>query len=190
MTKNEFLVQLRKGLSCLAQKDIAEQLSFYNEIIEDRIEEGLSEEEAVAAVGPVEEIAAQIIEDIPVKRNAKRRLKAGEILLLILGSPIWLSLGIAAVAVVFSLYISGWAILVALWAVFVSLVACAFCAVVAGAVFVCNGNVFSGIATLAGGFVCAGLSIFLFYSCKATSKGMLLLTQKITTRTNKKGDAE
>ena len=51
MTKREFLAQLRKGLSGLPQDDIEERLTFYGEMIEDRKEEGLSEEEAVSAVG-------------------------------------------------------------------------------------------------------------------------------------------
>jgi len=47
-----------------------------------------------------------------------------EIVLLTLGSPIWLSLGIAAVAVILSLYISLWAIIFSLGAVFASFAAC------------------------------------------------------------------
>ena len=49
MNKQEFLSQLRKGLAGLPQNDIEERLAFYGEMIDDRIEEGLSEEEAVSA---------------------------------------------------------------------------------------------------------------------------------------------
>ena len=42
MTKNEFLEQLRRGLSGLPMEDIDERLNFYSEMIDDRIEEGLS----------------------------------------------------------------------------------------------------------------------------------------------------
>ena len=59
MRKQEFLAKLRKGLSGLPQDDIEERLIFYSEMIEDRKEEGLSEEEAVAAIGSVDEIVAQ-----------------------------------------------------------------------------------------------------------------------------------
>ena len=58
------------------------------------MEKGLLEEDAVSAVGSVNEIIAQIVADIPrtkhaaEERNAKQRLKAWEILLLVLGSPI------------------------------------------------------------------------------------------------------
>lgn len=185
MSKQEFLAQLRKGLSGLPQDDIEERLTFYSEMIEDRIEEGLSEEEAVSAVGSVDEIVAQVVADIPLAKIAKerirpkRRLSSGEIVLLALGSPIWLSLSIAAFAVILSLYISLWAVIISLWAVFGSLLCCAFGGMVAGIVFACNGNVLTGIAMLAAGFVCAGLSIFMFYGCKAATKGILILTKKI-----------
>lgn len=43
MNKQEFLAELRKGLSGLTQDDIEERLTFYNEMLEDRIEEGFSE---------------------------------------------------------------------------------------------------------------------------------------------------
>ena len=43
MNKQDFLVQLRKGLSGLPQDDIEERLTFYKEMIEDRMEEGFSE---------------------------------------------------------------------------------------------------------------------------------------------------
>ncbi|MBR5538496.1 MAG: hypothetical protein IKU61_01205 [Clostridia bacterium] len=47
MNKQEFLEELRKGLSGLPKEDVRERLNFYGEIIDDRIEEGLTEEEAV-----------------------------------------------------------------------------------------------------------------------------------------------
>ena len=50
MTKQEFLNQLRMGISGLPQEDISERLTFYREMIDDRMEEGLSEEEAVAFI--------------------------------------------------------------------------------------------------------------------------------------------
>ena len=185
MSKQEFLVQLRKGLSGLPQEDIEERVTFYSEMIDDRIEEGITEEEAVAAVGTVDEIVKQVVAETPLAKIAKerikpkRRLRAGEIVLLVLGSPIWLSLLIAAFAVILSLYASLWSVVICLWAVFDSLIGCAFGGVVAGVVFACRGNVLSGIAMLATGIVCAGLSVFMFYGCKAATKGVLLLTKKM-----------
>ena len=185
MSKQEFLTQLRKALSGLPQNDIDERLEFYGEMIEDRIEEGLSEEEAIAAVGTVEEIAEHVIADIPFAKIAKerikpkRRLSALEIILLILGSPIWLSLGIALLAVIFSLYIVLWSVIISLWSVFASLAGCAFGGVVACVVLAIEGWGMAGVAMLAAGMVCGGLSIFMFLGCKAATKGIVILTKKI-----------
>lgn len=185
MSKQEFLAQLRKGLSGLPQEDIEERLTFYSEMIEDQMEDGVSEEEAVSTIGSVQEIVAQIVADIPLTKivkeriKPKRRLNAGEIVLLALGSPIWLSLGIAAFAVIFSIYISLWAVIISLWAVFVSLAACSIGGVMACVIFTVGGNGASGVAMLAAGIVCAGLAIFMFYGCKAATKGTLILTKKM-----------
>lgn len=185
MSKQEFLAQLRKGLSGLPQDDIEERLMFYSEMIEDQMEEGLSEEEAVSAVGSVDEIVTQVVAETPLAKIAKerikskRRLSTGEIVLLVLGSPIWLSLGIAAFAVILSLYISLWAAIFSLWAVFVSFAACSIGSVMACVNLTVGGNGASGLAMLAAGIVCAGLTIFMFYGCKAATKGTLILTKKM-----------
>lgn len=186
MSKKEFLAQLRKGLSGLPQNDITERLTFYSEMIDDRMEEGLSEDEAVSAAGKVEEIIAQAMTDIPLTKLAKehiksnRRLAVWEIILLALGAPIWLSLGISAAAVIFSLYISLWAVILSLWAAFISLAVCSFAISAVGLFFTCNGNALSGIAMIGAGIACIGLSIFMFYGCKAATKGILLLCGKFT----------
>lgn len=177
MLKHEFLAQLRKGLFCLPKQDLEERLTFYSEMIDDRMEEGLSEEDAVMAVGSVAEIISQVTADYP-KKTKQRRLNPGEITLLALGSPVWVSLLIAIFAVIFSLYISLWAILISLWAAFGSLVACALGGIVAGILFIARSEVLSGIAMIGAGAVCAGLGILLFFGCKALTNYTLLLTKK------------
>lgn len=185
MLKQEFLDRLQAGLAGLPREDIEERLNFYAEMIDDAMEEGLSEEAAVSAVGPADQIIAQIIAEIPLAKIAserikpKRRLKAWEIVLLAVGSPIWVSLLVAAAAVVFALYISWWAVIVSLWAAFASFVAGILGGTVAGVVSICNGNVPSGIVMIAAGLVCTGLSVFSFYGCKAATKGTLVLTKKM-----------
>ena len=184
MTKVRFLLSLHDKLGGLPQDEAEERLNFYSEMIEDRMEEGLSEEEAVAAVGSVEDIASQIIADVPFaaivkeKMLPKKRYTALEIALLILGSPVWFSLLVAALAVVFSLCISLWAVILSLWSVFVSVIACALCGTVGGVVFSAGGNGFSGVAMIGAGLVCAGLSVLTFFGCKAATKGTAFLTHK------------
>jgi uncharacterized membrane protein len=182
MTKLKFLLSLRDKLTDLPQDELEERLSFYSEMIEDRMEEGLSEEEAVLAVGDIDHIAMQIVDDIPKKKKArkeKRKLKAIEIVLLALGSPIWFSLLIAAVAVIISVYVSLWSVIVSLWSVFASFVACAFAGLILGVVFASVGKAAVGVAMIGAGIFLAGLSIFVFCGCKAATNGLLLLTKKM-----------
>ena len=50
MTKLNFLLSLNEKLAGLPKNEIEEHLNFYVEMIEDRIEDGMPEEEAVAAL--------------------------------------------------------------------------------------------------------------------------------------------
>ncbi len=185
MCKQEFLDRLSARLSGLPRQDVDEHLAFYAEMIDDRIEEGLSEEAAVAAIGSVETVASQIIADVPLiklakeKMKSKRRLRAWEIVLLVLGSPIWLSLAIAAFAVIFSLYVVLWSVIISVWSIFVSMIACSFAGITAGIGFVCFESPVAGIAMIGAGIACAGLSVFLFFGCRASTKGTVILTKKI-----------
>ena len=188
MKKNEFAMELTQRLSFLPWEEIQDRVNFYREMIDDRMEEGLSEEEAVAQIGSVEDIVAQIIADTPFtklvkeKLKPKKRMKAWEIVLLVLGSPIWLALGISAFAVVLALYICLWAVIVSLWPVFGSLVGGGFGLMVAGIVIALGGEGLTGIAVLGAGCLCVGLSILAFYGCKMATKGTLLLTKKLAIR--------
>lgn len=185
MNKQEFLLNLRESLSGLPQDETEERLSFYSEMIDDRIEDGLSEEDAIIEIGSTEEIVSQIIADIPITKlvkeriNRKRKIGAWEIVLLVLGAPIWISLLISLFAVILSLYVSLWSVIISLWAVFVSVIACAIGGIIAGIIFAVFSSNLTGIAMIGAGIVCGGLAIFAFFGCRAASKGMLLLTKRI-----------
>ena len=60
MKKEEYLSALEKRLSGLPAKERKERLRFFGEMIDDRIEDGCSEEDAVQELGSVEELAATI----------------------------------------------------------------------------------------------------------------------------------
>ena len=186
MSKQEFIDKLREKLIGLPKQDVEDRLAFYSEMIDDRIEEGLTEEEAILAIGSVDKIGPQIIAEIPLVKIAKekirpkRRLKTWEIIFLALGSPIWISLLIAACAVVFSLYVVLWSVIISIWSVFVSLVCCVMGLITAGIALALGANAPTGIAFIGTGIACAGISVFLFYGCAVATKGVLLLTKKIT----------
>lgn len=185
MNKQEFLTQLRMGLTGLPQSDIDERLTFYSEIIDDRIEEGFSEQEAISQIGTVDEIISQIISEVPLTKLVKKsftpknKLKTWEIVLLILGTPVWLPLLIAAIAIIFSLYIVFWTLIVSLWAIFVSFIGLVIGCIVSAVALSLVGNGLIATALVGLAILSAGLSILLFFGCKAATKGSIKFTKNI-----------
>ena len=185
MIKEEFLSELRNSLSVLPKEDIEERIAFYSEIIDDKIEEGLLEEAAIKEIGSIEEIVSEIIADIPLSKlvkekiKAKRSLSALEILIIVLGIPVWFPVLLAAGAVVLALYVSIWSVIISLWAVFASFIGCAIGGIVSGIVVAFTNHILTGVAMFSLGIFCAGLSIFAFFGCKEATKGIIILTKKI-----------
>lgn len=123
MTKETFLHQLRIRLTRLPEAEIQQHLDYYSEIIDDMREDGISEEAAIASFGSVDEAAQAILQDTPlttlVRQTArpKKGWTAPAIILAVIGSPIWVPLGIAAIAIVLSVFVVIWALIAAVFAV-------------------------------------------------------------------------
>lgn len=168
MTKNEFVAQLKNKLSDLSQEDIQKSVDYYSEMIDDRIEDGLSEEEAVEAVGNIDDIVQQILMDMPLpklvkaKVTPKRSIKGWEIALIIISFPIWLPVLISIASVVFSLVISFFAVIISLYAVVFSLFASAVGCLFTVGTAVVSGNMAYGSLALGAAFICVGVAILLF----------------------------
>lgn len=185
MRKQEFLAELEARLFGLPQDDIGERLTFYSEMIDDQMEEGLSEEDAISGIGSVDEIVSQIIAEVPFAKIVREKIKpkharkAWKSVLLALGSPLWIPLFIAAFAVIFAAYVVVWSFIVSLWAIEVSVAACSLVGIFNVVVFLIRGNAATGIAMLGAGAFFAGLSILLFFGCKQATQYILHLTKKM-----------
>ena len=185
MTKLDFIAELGDRLSGLPEAEVDERLSFYNEMIDDYIEDGLGEEEAVARIGRIDEIVDQIIADVPFTKLAKekikpkRKMRAWEIVLLAVGSPLWIILGAVALAVFLTLYAVLWTLVAVAWSVFAVFAACAPAGIALGVLSFVFGRPFPAMAYIGVGLVCAGLAIFAFFGCIAATKGCAVLTKKI-----------
>lgn len=181
MTKKEFTSRLRAKLSGLPRRDVEERIGFYTEFIEDRIEEGLTEEAAVAELGSIDEVTAQIVKEVPFINIVKERIRSKgrltwwQITLIALGSPIWISLIAAAFAVFVSLAAALWSVVISFWAVVFSLAVCGIGGTVLGIVLIFTANAFTGFTVIAASLVAAGLSIPAFFGCKALTKGAAVL---------------
>ena len=181
MNKHEFLTNLRAKLWAVPESDRQRSVDYYAEMIDDRMEDGLSEEEAVAAIGDLDAIVRDILAETSVaeppkqEQKQKRKLFWWEILLLVLGSPVWVSLLIAVAAVVFSAWISLWAVVISLYATAVALGASAIGCIL-GSFFMIGRP---GEVTVAWGaaLLCAGLTILFVLLSNLAAKGMIALTK-------------
>ena len=185
MTKQEFVTLLREKLNGLPQSDIEERVIFYSEIIDDRIEDGMPEDEAVEAVGSIDDIVEQTISDTPLTRIFKEKIRTKkerhtwQTVLFWVGSPIWLALLISAVAIVFSLWVALWAVVVSLWAADISFAAGALGSIPMGVIFIATGNASTGVLAFAAALLLAGLFILLTFGCKALTSGAAWLTKRM-----------
>ena len=186
MTKSEFNALLRRRLHvCLPAEDVEKTLEYYNEMLDERMEAGADEAEAVAALGEIDRIVADTLTDTPMPRLIKHRvtsrpaLRVWEIMLLILGSPVWLSLLAAVVAVVVSVYVVLWAVVVVFFAAVAALGAGALGGLAAAVLAWIKGAVVPGFFFLGAALVCAGLTVGMFIFSKLVAKGMLLLSKKL-----------
>jgi uncharacterized membrane protein len=154
-------------------------------MIDDRIEDGLSEAEAVEAVGPVDELVRQAVADVPLQTLVKQKLRpertrsGWEIALLIVGFPLWFPLLLAAAAVVFSLYLSIWAMVISLFAVVLSLFVSGLALLFLWIPNLSTLNLGGILIFLGAGFLLVGLSILLFYASLAAARGAALLGKKL-----------
>lgn len=186
MNKAEFLLSLRQGMEGLPKDEVEASLAFYSEMIDDRVEEGLSEEDAVLRMGDLDTIVSQIIDEISIVKIAKervtpkRKLSKKEIAIIASSSPIWGSLVAAGIAIVIAVYATIWSVLISLWAVFVSIAACGLGTIAGGIVISIVHSTATGLALISVGIFLCGLAIFAFFGCKAASKATCFVTHKLT----------
>lgn len=185
MNKQAFLSALRDKLSGLPEDDIKQSIDYYNEILEDRIEEGLSEEDAVSALGPIEEIVSQILSEtslsklVKAKVKPKRTLKTWEIVLLIAGSPIWVPLLIAAASILLAVYIVLWAVILVLYSVVLSFAAGTAAGLLGFFASLASGSFAQGFAFLGAGLFCSGIAILLLLGFNQVTRNILNLSKKL-----------
>ena len=184
MTKQELTFTLAEKLNGLPWEEVERSMEYYNEMIDDRMEEGMSEAQAIAALGSVDEIAAQILADIPLSRivrakiKPKRSLRVWEIILLILGSPLWLSLLFAAFSVVLSLFASFWAVILALYACELAFAVSAIACLPAAVLLFCLGKPPFALFCLGATLIMGGLTIGWFFLCKYATLGLWWLCKQ------------
>ena len=181
MKKNEFLNELRKRLIGLPNTDIEDRLSFYSEAIDDRIDEGKSEEEAVADLGSIDEIVNEIAKDTPLlklvkeKVKPKRSLRAWEIVLIIVGFPLWFPLALTALVLILVAYLLVWVFVIVSYTIEGSLVGVALGGLVAFTAYLTDGT----LLPLGASIMCLGAAILFVFACIGITKATFQLSKKM-----------
>lgn len=171
MNKAEFLAEIRRKIQGLPQSDIEKFLDYYAEMIDDYTEDGHTEEEAIRELGSVEQIVEQILEETPLPRLVQekvrptRALRAGEIILLLLGSPLWVPMVLAVLALFFGAYVLLWAAVAVLYAIDLSAFACGAAGVFSILPFALSGNLLQGIFLLGIGLIGIGVGLLFLFVC-------------------------
>ena len=156
MCKSDFLAALETALQGLPQNDIDKSIEYYNEIIDDQIEDGISEADAVAALGVPEEIT-----------------------LLTLGSPVWAALLLAAASVLFSLYITIWAVIVCLYACNLTFALSTVICPIQGCIFTFTGHYAAAAFYFGATLACFGISILMFFGFNNMTAKLVGLSKQL-----------
>lgn len=165
MQKIEFLALLRQRIAILPPREIEQTVEYYSEMIDDYIESGYTSEEAVAKMGGVDNVAAQVLagEQTPAYDAyvVQKRKKNGLLWLVILGFPVWFPLLITAFAVLLTVAIVlGTLAIVLPWSLIVSFGASAFALLVATPVIFMGEGIAAALLTLGVALVVGALCIF------------------------------
>ena len=176
VTRSEFEASLRMRLQDLPVSETDRYVEFYMEMINDRIDEGMDEGSAVAAVGHLDDIEARIrsermqpLVSRPMNSNNRRRgLSGGAIAAIIIGciifSPLLLGLLGLAIGLVFGLFGLVFGLFVSVIAIYISfyaLTAAGFGLMVISIFPFTTGRPANGVFLLGAGFFLCGISILI-----------------------------
>ncbi len=198
MTKTEFLRRLEALLWDMKPEERAQWLADCGETIDDRMEEGLNEAQAVAAMDTVEAVARQIrteagLPDVGEVQKATRRMA----LLLGCTAVLWIPAVAVALAVALTLVaavlaaIAGALVIVlaglillgsavlGLYAAVAGLAASGVGCVLGGTVMFCTGHFLSGLFTVGAGLVIAGLVLPLSMGARLAGKYFVRLCRML-----------
>ena len=179
MTKAEFLNELRNRLSGLTKTDIEQRVSFYEEMIDGRMEDGLSEEEAIEQLGSIDDIVGHIMSEIPITKLVKNKVRGKKktpgwvIALVIILFPLWFSLAVA----LFSVFLSLWIIVLSFYIVALALGICTLLVLALCVFGFVSGNPPVGFFCIGGFLFMTGITILFFLLSIGFTKLSAVLTR-------------
>ncbi|WP_313130297.1 DUF1700 domain-containing protein [Anaerocolumna sp.] len=183
MNKAEFLNELSFCLQHMNDSEKNKFIIYYDEMISDYVENGMTEEEAVDKIGSPKKIAEELLDDSgSVKISLPSTgIKGLNVLLTVLGFPLWGSLLLAFILMVFSLYIIIWCAPFATGALSIGFFTTSIIGI-AGSPFVMIKSVSIGIMQLGIGIASVGISLLLGFATIDLSKKLIILTKNLNAK--------
>ncbi len=186
MTKVEFLKELRSKLQGLPESDIDDRIGFYHEMIADRVSEGRTEEEAVAEIGNIDDIVKEIASVTPLKTIVKerykprRRIRPWEIVLIVLGFPLWFPIVLTLFILGLVGYLMIWILVIVTYSVEIGFIGGAFTAFAGFLSESIAGNP-SYLLYLGHAMAFLGASILMVFACIGATKLSIKISKSIFT---------
>lgn len=178
MTKAVFIDTLRRLLDSLNEDECNKFIAYYEEIIEDYKESGLTEQEVIEKIGSPQSIANSILSEQDLLNTSSNR-KILNMILLILGFPLWGSLLLVVVLLILSVYIVIWCVPVTTGVSSVAFFLSSLVSI-AGSPFMMLDSLDGGIVQLGLGISLIGISILLGFITLYLSKKVICITKKFT----------
>lgn len=191
MNKEDFLLELRKRLGHISKKEKEKCIKYYDEIISDRVEDNMTEEQAVEALGDIDTIVENITKDLPLSslvickigNTINKQKDLTTLLLIILGFPLWFPLLASFLSVILAIYISIIAVVIAFYAIAVGFSLGGIFSLIVGLLFLFKEPFYYTLCTLGISFTLIGLGFILFkpftYLAKLILSSLKFLIRKI-----------
>jgi len=186
MNKKEFIERLRREIRNLPYDEVEKTITYYEEIISDRMEDGASEEEAVASLGTPEAIARDLQANQPFSTIIKRKVEdykekrssentALVIVLLIVLFPFWFPVLMSGLGVLVGLFATIGGIIVAFWAASIAIGIGGIGLIIASAFGFATSYIPTGFFSIGSGIALIGLSIIAVIISIYATKGIIKL---------------
>ena len=136
----------------------------------------VEQEELLEEVATLNDEVSTLVKE---KVKPKRKLKTWEIVLLILGSPLWIPLLLAFLIVLLSVYVVIWSAVICMYAVDLTFLVGAVAGLIGIFSYLKAGNPVGALFSLGTGTACTGLAILMFFVCIWTAKSVIRVTGKV-----------
>lgn len=191
MKKEEFLIKLKQSLKSFSKEEIAGVISYYDEIIAERVEQGQDEDQIIKDLGEIKNITKDIQIELLTTRvnksdnNLHKISNTFFIVLMLFASPALLPIGIVLFIAFFTVVIVSASLLITCAAITLGLIASLIPTIISLSSSPASAVAAAGVILLGVG-ISGLLTILFIYVTKWILNGIAKLSTLIVRKVNKK----